>query len=105
MDGWTTSGWIGFGVGALVWFLFWIAIIYVCFEKGKSGYGWLGMLGFFFPVLFVFPIVGVARIAKPSSDYATSNYHEGKMGIAVERFPDDPGPRPDWMQHHITFGE
>ena len=63
------------------------------------------MLGFFFPVLFVFPIVGVARIAKPSSDYATSNYHEGKMGIAVERFPDDTGPRPDWMQHHITFGE
>jgi hypothetical protein len=27
------------------------------------------------------------------------------MGVAVERFPDDPGPRPDWMRHHITFGE
>ena len=105
MDTIGPGGWVGFGFGALVWFMFWIFLIYVTFQKGKSGFGWLGIAGFLIPVLMVFPLIGSIRVAKPSSDYATKNYHEGKMTTAVERFPNDPGPRPDWLQHHITFGK
>ncbi len=105
MDNLTVGWWASLGAFAFVFFFFSLALVYVTFEKGKKGFGWLGILGFLFPVLLVFPLIGASRIAKPSSDFATDNYHEGKMGVAVERFPDDPGPRPDWMRHHITFGE
>jgi hypothetical protein len=61
-------------------------IIVVCFLKGKSGFGVLGIFGLFIPVVGWAAIIGAIRIAKPHSRWARKRYGPEKMNIAHQRF-------------------
>ena len=72
-----------------------LAAIYVCFQKGRQGLGWWGVLGlipFFTPVLAWFPVVGALRLAKPDSPWARSHYSPAQMYLAAERYPSIEAP-------------
>jgi len=61
-------------------------LIVICFLKGKPGFGALGILGFFLPVIGWVAIIGATRIAKPDSWWARKYYGPEKMNIAHQRF-------------------
>ena len=65
--------------------------IYVCFDKGKMTFAWLGIGGlipFVTPVLAWFPIVGAIRLARPDSAWAHRRYSPLEMDEAMRRFSD-----------------
>jgi len=64
-------------------------LVSVCYRKGRSTAARLGLAGLVVPGLFVFSLVGAARLAPPSSNWATMHYGDSFMGRAARRFPDD----------------
>ena len=66
MDG---SMWVTLGVVAAAY----ITAVVVCFQKGKVGFGVLGVLGLVPAatlLLMWFPIIGALRLARPDSMWA-----------------------------------
>ncbi len=60
------------------------AMMYGSYRKGKPGLCWLGLLS------FVFPLVGVCRLAKPGSPWFENRYAHAKRKRAWERFESTP---------------
>ena len=71
-----------------LWLIFYAAAIIICFQKGKKGFGWMGIFGFLVPVLWVLVVVGAIRLAFPDSRWARERYGPEKMARAEERWPD-----------------
>ena len=57
-----------------------ILVVVICFLKGKSGFGGVGIA---WPI---FAIIGAIRIGKPHSWWARKYYGPEKMNIAQHRF-------------------
>jgi hypothetical protein len=77
-------------------------LISICRRKRKPVLARLGWIGLVVPGLFVFPLVGASRLAKPSSQWAVLHYGDDFLGLAARRYPDDHDvmhffslPRPD----------
>jgi hypothetical protein len=89
-----------------------IWLISICRRKHKPVLAKVGWFGLIVPGLFVFPLVGAARLAPPSSQWAVMHYGDEFLGRAARRYPDDHDvmhffslPRPDrtlWEKVMIT---
>ena len=64
-------------------------LVSICYRKHKPTLARLGLLGLVVPGLFVFPLVGAARLAPPSSGWAVLHYGDEFMGRSARRYPDD----------------
>jgi hypothetical protein len=77
--------------GFLILAIAYIAVIVVCFAKGKQAFALVGLLGLYLPLAGIvawFPIVGALRYAKPNSGWARSRYGPAEIVIATSRFDD-----------------
>ena len=79
----------GVWVLALAWIGLYVWAVVVCFQKGKSGFGMLGIAAVIVPFVGWLPIVGALRLAKPSSRWARDRYGLDKTARAWARFPND----------------
>lgn len=70
----------------LIFIGLYIYAIVVCFQKGKTTFGWLGIAGLLLPILDWFAIVGAIRLAKPDSRWAVERYGPNKVALAQLRF-------------------
>ena len=58
----------------------------ICFLKGKSVFGILGVLALLFGGFNLWALIGACRIAKPTSWWARKKYGPEKMDVAHRRF-------------------
>ncbi len=64
-------------------------LVSICHRKNKPTLARIGLVGLVVPGLFVFPLVGAARLAPPSSGWAVLHYGDDFMGRSARRYPDD----------------
>ena len=64
-------------------------LVSICYRKNKPTLARIGLAGLVVPGLFVFPLVGAARLAPPSSGWAVLHYGDEFMGRSARRYPDD----------------
>jgi len=75
---------LGFIIGLVGVFVWWVVSVIICFQKGKPVMAYVGL------VCWPVACVGAIRIARPDSDYAEKNYPPDSrwMRTALERFPE-----------------
>lgn len=64
-------------------------LVSICYRKNKPRLARIGLVGIVVPGLFVFPLVGAARLAPPSSNWAVLHYGDEFMGRSARRYPSD----------------
>jgi hypothetical protein len=79
-------------VAAVAWIGLYVWTVVVCFQKGKSGFGMLGIAAVIIPFVGWLPFIGAMRLAKPSSPWARKRYGPDKVARAWARFPNDAPP-------------
>ena len=64
-------------------------LVSFCYRKRKPVLARIGLVALIVPGLFIVPLVGAIRLARPSSSWAVLHYGDEFMGRAARRYPDD----------------
>jgi hypothetical protein len=79
----------------LIFSLVSVVCSFISFQKGKTGFGLIGLVGIIpplAPVVVWFPLAGALRYAKPESSWARYRYEPHQVYAARQRFPGTQSP-------------